>query len=59
MMGFGDHCVGFVDVDDLDDDVEHQPVADSDGDCICLAAVDGRLKLHSLVGRIVQPFMRL
>jgi len=44
---------------ELDDDVEHQPVADSDSDCICLAAVDGRLKLHSLVGRIVQPFMRL
>jgi len=44
---------------EVDDDVEHQPVADSDGDCICLAAVDGRLKLHSLVGRIVQPFMGL
>lgn len=34
-------------------------MADSDADCICLAAVEGRLRLHSFVGRLMQPFMGL
>ncbi len=44
---------------EADEDIDHQPIADSDGDCICLAAVEGRLRLHSFVGRMMQPFIRL
>ena len=44
---------------EADEDIDHQPVADSDKDCICLAAVEGRLRLHSFVGRLVQPFIGL
>jgi putative transcriptional regulator len=26
---------------EMDDEVDHQPVVDRDGECICLAAVEG------------------
>jgi putative transcriptional regulator len=41
------------------DDVDHQPIVDLDGECICLAAVEGRLRLHSFVARLIQPFFGL
>ena len=42
---------------EADDDIDHQPVVDNDGECICLAAVEGRLRLHSFVARLLQPFL--
>ena len=50
---------GTGDYVEADEEVDHQPMADSDADCICLAAVEGRLRLHSFVGRLMQPFMGL
>ena len=44
------------DVADLDEHIEHQPVADPVEGCICLIAVEGRLKFKSRVARLVQPF---
>lgn len=44
------------DVADLDEGVEHQPLADPVDGCICLIAVQGRLKFKSAIARIVQPF---
>lgn len=44
---------------EADDEIEHQPVVDSDVECICLAAFDGRLKLKGWLGRIVQPLLGL
>lgn len=44
------------DVADLDEHVEHQPIADPVEGCICLIAVEGRLKFKSRVARLVQPF---
>lgn len=44
---------------EADDDIDHLPIVDKDGECICLAAVDGRLRLHSFMARVVQPFLRL
>lgn len=43
------------DLAEVDDDVEHQPVVDRDGECICLVALEGRMRLNGLLGRIVQP----
>jgi len=31
---------------------------DAEGECICLAAVEGRLRIHG-VGRLLQPFIGL
>ncbi|WP_370978570.1 ChrR family anti-sigma-E factor [Agaribacterium sp. ZY112] len=43
------------DVADLDSDIDHQPLVDSDQDCICLVATDAPLKFNTLLGKIVQP----
>lgn len=43
------------DIADLDSEIEHQPLVDSDEDCICLIATDAPLKFSTLFGRIVQP----
>jgi putative transcriptional regulator len=42
-----------------DEEVDHQPVVDPDGDCICLVAMHGQLRLAGLIGRLMQPFVRL
>lgn len=43
------------DIADLDSDIEHQPLVDSDEECICLVATDAPLKFKTLLGKIVQP----
>ncbi|RAZ90512.1 transcriptional regulator [Mesorhizobium hawassense] len=43
------------DLDEADDDVQHQPIVDDDGECICIAAVEGQTKLRGLFGRLIQP----
>lgn len=45
------------DVADLDGEVHHQPIVDTDQDCICLIATDSPLKFTGLMGRLVQPFI--
>lgn len=45
------------DVADLDEDVEHQPIADPVEGCVCLIAVEGKLKFKSRMARLVQPLM--
>jgi putative transcriptional regulator len=42
---------------EADEAVDHQPVADEVTDCICLAAVEGRLRLTSFVGRLAQSML--
>jgi putative transcriptional regulator len=42
---------------EMDEEVNHQPVVDPDGECICLAAVEGRLRLSGWVGRLMQPLI--
>lgn len=41
-----------------DSAVDHRPVADPDGDCICLAVTDGPLRLTGALGRFLNPFVR-
>ncbi|CAA0091324.1 Anti-sigma-E factor ChrR [Zhongshania aliphaticivorans] len=45
------------DVADLDGSVEHQPIADDDMDCICLAGMDAPLVFKGWLAKLVQPFV--
>ncbi|KEA64012.1 hypothetical protein ADIMK_1747 [Marinobacterium lacunae] len=47
------------DVADVDAEIDHQPIVDTDQECICLIATDAPLKFSGLVGRLIQPFVRL
>ena len=49
---FGHYRRGDVAV--ADSDVDHQPIADPQGDCICFAVTDAPLRLTGPVGRIVE-----
>ena len=47
------------DVEVVDEDVAHTPVADIGEDCICLVACEGRLKFSGLLPRMAAPFLRI
>lgn len=47
------------DLEEADETVEHQPIVDEGEVCICLVAMDGQLRLRGLLGRMLQPFVRL
>ena len=42
-----------------DETVDHQVLVDPGEDCICLVAMQGDLRLNGLIGRLVQPFVRM
>jgi putative transcriptional regulator len=42
-----------------DPSVEHEPHIEAGPPCICLVAMQGDLKLTGLIGRMMQPFVRL
>lgn len=39
--------------------IVHEPRVEAGVDCVCLVAMQGELKLSGLLGRLLQPFMRL
>ena len=43
------------DLAEMDEDVDHQPVVDNGADCICLAAMEGKMRFNNLIGRMLQP----
>jgi putative transcriptional regulator len=47
------------DLDAAEADVRHEPVVDPDGECICLAAIDGRMRPDGWISRALQPFFGL
>jgi putative transcriptional regulator len=47
------------DVECADETKTHRPVADGDAICICLAVTDAPLRFHNLLGRMMQPFIRI
>lgn len=47
------------DVEVADGAVNHRPVADDDGDCLCLAVADAPLRLTGALGRLLNPFLRM
>ena len=59
--GFSDEHGHFVrgDVAEADPSVDHQPVADSGEDCLCLAVTDAPLRLTGPFGRLLNPFLRI
>ncbi len=47
------------DIEMADGDIDHRPIVDAGSECVCLVAMNGRLQLHGLVGRLLQPFVRI
>jgi putative transcriptional regulator len=47
------------DFDYGDEETDHRPVVEPGEDCICLVAMHGELKLAGIVGRLMQPLVRL
>jgi putative transcriptional regulator len=47
------------DFDFGDETIDHRPIVEDDQDCICLVAMQGELRLNGLLGRMMQPFVRL
>ncbi|MBB3931199.1 putative transcriptional regulator [Kaistia hirudinis] len=54
---FGRYMPG--DLTEMNHDIEHQPIVDPDGECICLAALEGGMRMTGPFGRLIQPFVRL
>jgi putative transcriptional regulator len=46
------------DVTCSDGEVDHSPVADADGGCVCLAVTDAPLRLTGPLMRLLNPFVR-
>jgi putative transcriptional regulator len=42
-----------------DETVDHRPMVDDGAACVCLVAMQGDLRLNGLLGRLMQPFVRL
>ena len=45
------------DLVEADGDVDHQPRVGPEGECICLAAVEGRMLPNGFFGRLLRPFV--
>ena len=50
---------GVGDLIQEDEETDHTPMVDIDGECICLAAIEGPMRIKSWLGRMVQPFLGL
>ena len=46
------------DVAATDSAIDHRPVADDDGECLCLAVTDAPLRLTGRFGRMLNPFIK-
>jgi putative transcriptional regulator len=55
---YSDELGRFVrgDVAETDGEIVHEPVSDRDEDCICLIAIEGRLKFEGRIARLFQRF---
>lgn len=42
-----------------DEETDHTPVVDEGGECICLASIEGAMRIKSWLGRLAQPFIGL
>lgn len=48
---------GVGDFAEEDEETEHTPIVAAGETCICLAAIEGRMRPRGLIGRLVQPFI--
>lgn len=53
----GRYAVG--DIQDADGDLDHQPIADTEQDCICLTVTDAPLEFKGIISRLFQPIIRI
>jgi putative transcriptional regulator len=51
----GQFSVG--DIADLDEETEHSPVANGDGVCICLVAMEAPTRFKPFWAKLLQPFV--
>ena len=42
-----------------DKGLDHGPLADPDGECICLISAEGPMQMRGLIGKLMQPFVGL
>lgn len=58
--GYRDGDAHYVagDIAVADPSIDHAPVADDDGSCLCVTIRDGRTRLTGPVGRLFNPFVR-
>lgn len=42
-----------------DERLTHRPVADADGECLCLIWAEGPMRMRTLLGRVLQPLVGL
>jgi putative transcriptional regulator len=56
---YSDHTgrYGPGDIADLDENTEHAPVVDTDGECICVIATEAPTRFKSVLARLFQPFV--
>lgn len=47
------------DLEEAGEETLHQPRVVSDRACLCVAALDGQIRLDGWLGRLMQPFVRL
>lgn len=47
------------DIAEEDEDSDHSPVVEAGEECICLASIEGPMRPHGWIGRVVQPFIGL
>ncbi|WP_026792528.1 ChrR family anti-sigma-E factor [Pleomorphomonas oryzae] len=47
------------DLAEEDDDTHHTPVVTGEETCICLASIEGRLRPHGLIARLISPLIGL
>ncbi|HXD45816.1 MAG TPA: ChrR family anti-sigma-E factor [Pseudolabrys sp.] len=47
------------DFDEADETTEHTPVVTADAECICLIALEGRVRMTGLAGALLNPFVRI
>lgn len=53
----GDDRFGPGDLEETDEAINHQPIAEDGEDCICLAVTDAPLKFKSRLVRMIQPLI--
>lgn len=47
------------DFEEADEAVLHRPRVEGDEPCLCVAALDGQIRLPGLLGKVLQPFIKL
>ncbi len=58
LVGNDRYTAGMLELADSDTK-NHTPVIDPGEDCICLVVTEAPIKIHSFIGRMVQPFIGL